>query len=387
MPDPEMVARAHRAAAVLEKAWDRWRTAQGIATGPMPPISSYVGYSIEEPWGRPRVVLGVDAREAEHLAALLDSWARACETAGDTPASESPGGHAPGSGTAVRARIPPQAPAPHARAAEGLTVTEQARSHQARPAPGDQTLRGADSRRDVPGGAATETAPAREDAFAAGAGSEAQPGTAGRDGGNEPPGGSGPAAGASGSAEGRMAEGPAATAPSWDTGTQHPAAARGWQQPPARLPGHEGKHASQPRRQRRASRLPAAPPGRGGWPAGGGPGGRAGLGGRSRRGGWSAGGGPGGRAGLGGRSRRGSRGRAWRGASAPGGGRKRGGRRAPGENPARWRGLAWREDMAWGERPARGGRTAGRDRADARARGERRGSRSRRHGWPRGGAG
>ncbi|MBO0788004.1 MAG: hypothetical protein J2P33_18215, partial [Actinobacteria bacterium] len=73
MPDPEMVARAHLAAAKLERAWDHWRNAHGIAKGRMPPISSYVGYSIEEPWGRPRVVFGVDAREAEHLAALLES--------------------------------------------------------------------------------------------------------------------------------------------------------------------------------------------------------------------------------------------------------------------------------------------------------------------------
>ena len=38
---------------------------------PLPPVSSYVGYSIEEPWGRPRVVFGVDAEDAERLAALL----------------------------------------------------------------------------------------------------------------------------------------------------------------------------------------------------------------------------------------------------------------------------------------------------------------------------
>jgi hypothetical protein len=73
MPDPEMVSRAHRAAAMLEQAWERWRVRHGLTARPMPPVSSYVGYSIEEPWGRPRVVLGVDAHEAEVLAALLDS--------------------------------------------------------------------------------------------------------------------------------------------------------------------------------------------------------------------------------------------------------------------------------------------------------------------------
>ena len=35
-------------------------------------MSSYVGYSMEEPWGQPRVVFGVAADEAERLAALLD---------------------------------------------------------------------------------------------------------------------------------------------------------------------------------------------------------------------------------------------------------------------------------------------------------------------------
>ena len=56
----------------LERAWERWRVDAWPVGRPMPPVSSYVGYSIEEPWGRPRVVFGVDAREAELLAALLD---------------------------------------------------------------------------------------------------------------------------------------------------------------------------------------------------------------------------------------------------------------------------------------------------------------------------
>jgi hypothetical protein len=67
-----MVSRAHRAAAKLEQAWERWRVSHGLAAEPMPPVSSYVGYSIEEPWGRPRVVFGMDAHEAEVLAALLE---------------------------------------------------------------------------------------------------------------------------------------------------------------------------------------------------------------------------------------------------------------------------------------------------------------------------
>ncbi|MDR2985320.1 MAG: hypothetical protein LBV34_10820, partial [Nocardiopsaceae bacterium] len=38
----------------------------------MPAISSYVGYSLEEPWGQPRVVFGLSAKDAEQLSALLN---------------------------------------------------------------------------------------------------------------------------------------------------------------------------------------------------------------------------------------------------------------------------------------------------------------------------
>jgi hypothetical protein len=70
--DPELMVRAQRAATELERAWDRWRTMHGLDTEPLPPVTSYVGYSLEEPWGQPRVVFGIAAAEAEHLAALLD---------------------------------------------------------------------------------------------------------------------------------------------------------------------------------------------------------------------------------------------------------------------------------------------------------------------------
>jgi len=66
------MVRAQRAATELERAWDRWRTMHGLGTEPLPPVTSYVGYSLEEPWGQPRVVFGIAAGEAEHLAALLD---------------------------------------------------------------------------------------------------------------------------------------------------------------------------------------------------------------------------------------------------------------------------------------------------------------------------
>ena len=71
MRDPDLVTRAQRAAVALERAWERWRAMHGLSADPMPPVSSYVGYSIEEPWGRPRVVLGLDAEEARALAVLL----------------------------------------------------------------------------------------------------------------------------------------------------------------------------------------------------------------------------------------------------------------------------------------------------------------------------
>ena len=72
MRDPELVQRAERAAAALEKAWIHWRVRHGLGAGQLPPVSSYVGYSLTEPWGQPRVVFGIDADEAERLAAVLE---------------------------------------------------------------------------------------------------------------------------------------------------------------------------------------------------------------------------------------------------------------------------------------------------------------------------
>jgi hypothetical protein len=92
MPDPRLVSRAQRAATMLELAWDRWRAAHGLPAEPLPPVSSYVGYSIEEPWGRPRVVFGVDAGDAEKLATLLQECAASSQPSMDE----------------VRARIPAQ---------------------------------------------------------------------------------------------------------------------------------------------------------------------------------------------------------------------------------------------------------------------------------------
>jgi hypothetical protein len=115
MRDPDLVVRAQRAAEELERAWDRWRTMHGFGTDPLPPVSSYVGYSLEEPWGQPRVVFGIDAREAEQLTALLDQHDydgpiyAAVARPGPRPEEEANGRPAePGAGLL---RVPTQAPA------------------------------------------------------------------------------------------------------------------------------------------------------------------------------------------------------------------------------------------------------------------------------------
>lgn len=72
MRDPDLVQRAERAAIALERAWGRWRVMHGLTADPPPPVSSYVGYSLQEPWGQPRVVFGIGAADAEQLAAFLD---------------------------------------------------------------------------------------------------------------------------------------------------------------------------------------------------------------------------------------------------------------------------------------------------------------------------
>jgi hypothetical protein len=72
MRDPELVSCAQRAAAELERAWARWRAARGRSSDAgAESVASYVAHSIDHPWGRPRVVLGLDAEDARDLAALL----------------------------------------------------------------------------------------------------------------------------------------------------------------------------------------------------------------------------------------------------------------------------------------------------------------------------
>ena len=72
MRDPELVARAQRAAARLESAWERWRALQGLGETQTQPVVGYVGYALREPWGQPRAVIGFSADEAERLAEFLE---------------------------------------------------------------------------------------------------------------------------------------------------------------------------------------------------------------------------------------------------------------------------------------------------------------------------
>jgi len=53
MRDPELVARAQRAAAYLESAWEQRRALHGLAVAPGRPVVSYVGYSFKKSWGQP----------------------------------------------------------------------------------------------------------------------------------------------------------------------------------------------------------------------------------------------------------------------------------------------------------------------------------------------
>jgi len=76
MRDPELVARAQRAAARLESAWERWRALQGLGETSAQPVVGYVGYALKEPWGQPRAVIGFSAEEAERLAEFLE---RGCD--------------------------------------------------------------------------------------------------------------------------------------------------------------------------------------------------------------------------------------------------------------------------------------------------------------------
>ncbi len=148
MRDPDLVQRAERAATALERAWIHWRTMHGLGSDPLPPVSSYVGYSLEEPWGQPRVVFGVGAEEAERLAALLDG--HDCVGPIHAEVTGRPEWrHGPGSGPGLpdrafgeQLRIPAQAPQPLADMfppgsyAGGAAVANGIAAHDGRTAAG-----------------------------------------------------------------------------------------------------------------------------------------------------------------------------------------------------------------------------------------------------------
>jgi hypothetical protein len=114
MRDPELVARAERAATRLESAWEQWRALHGLAVAPGQPVVSYVGYSLKEPWGEPRVVIGIDADEAECLAEFLDRDQCSPRNQAQLPQAQlpqvplQPGPHQPG----PLQRVPRAEPAP-----------------------------------------------------------------------------------------------------------------------------------------------------------------------------------------------------------------------------------------------------------------------------------
>jgi hypothetical protein len=120
MRDPELVARAQRAATRLESAWEQWRALHGLAVAPGQPVVSYVGYSLKEPWGEPRVVIGIDADEAEYLAEFLDR--DECAQRGQQVPSQ-------------QVQLPqaqlPQVPAPAGPAAAGTAAVRSASSGKA----------------------------------------------------------------------------------------------------------------------------------------------------------------------------------------------------------------------------------------------------------------
>ena len=54
----------------LRRAWNQHegnRALRGLAVAPGQPVVSYIGYSLKEPWGEPRVVIGIVADEAGYL--------------------------------------------------------------------------------------------------------------------------------------------------------------------------------------------------------------------------------------------------------------------------------------------------------------------------------
>jgi len=136
--DPESVARARYAAIRLEQAWERWRARHQLA-GPPDPLTSYVGSSMREPMGEPRVVVGVGAAEAAFLADFLDQEEHGRGGQAEAP----PGGEAvpvtgdataaaPQAGpSAMAARLQDEPPDPPAGEADAGSGAPAASGHHA----------------------------------------------------------------------------------------------------------------------------------------------------------------------------------------------------------------------------------------------------------------
>jgi hypothetical protein len=140
MRDPDLVVRAQRAATALESAWCHWRNVHGITTDPQPTVSSYVGYSLDAPWGEARIVFGICAEEAEQLAVLLKGHdcvgpvhasvtAKAIDGAGSAPRD----GDAGRPGAAGLLHVP--APAPASSGQQPLAASALGARHGDQPAP------------------------------------------------------------------------------------------------------------------------------------------------------------------------------------------------------------------------------------------------------------
>jgi len=138
MRDPELVARAQRAAARLELAWERWRALQGLGEAPAQPVVGYVGYALKEPWGQPRAVIGFSAEEAERLAEFLERGSgghgtinhSAVEVGGGTPRRSTRSHRAPDRSRELAQRHAPEQPA--TQLPDILAVTSQLSGSQHR---------------------------------------------------------------------------------------------------------------------------------------------------------------------------------------------------------------------------------------------------------------
>src|ERR1700760_1056793 len=119
MRDPEMVARAGYAAARLEQAWERWRALHGLS-GSSDSLASYVGYSNQEPMGQPRVVIGVDAAEAEFFAEFLEGHDCAAAASAAAPGPARAAGLRAACRPVPGLTAPPPGPGAEARPVNGV---------------------------------------------------------------------------------------------------------------------------------------------------------------------------------------------------------------------------------------------------------------------------